>query len=86
MGIKRFAENSPGGTTAGRAAGRRRNQNASLPQNRACRQIETLPPALPAGLVGTGHHPRRHLSYEVQESLLSGSDAVALLRRASGST
>jgi len=41
--------------------------------------------ALPEGVAGTGHRPRRHLNYEVQESLLSGPDAVALLRRASGS-
>ena len=38
--------------------------------------------ALPAG---TGEHgPRRHAAYEVQETLLSGADAVELLRRASG--
>ncbi len=42
--------------------------------------------ALPEGLrSGAGHAPRRHLSYEVSESLLSGPDAVALLRRASAS-
>ena len=41
--------------------------------------------ALPEGLGGAGHRPRRHLSYEVQESLLSGADAVSLLRRASQS-
>lgn len=39
-------------------------------------------PALPEGL-GGAHAPRRHLAYEVQESLLSGTDAVDLLRRAS---
>jgi len=41
--------------------------------------------ALPEGVAGAGHRPRRHLSYEVQESLLSGDDAVSLLRRASQS-
>ena len=38
--------------------------------------------ALPASLPAHRHRP--HLGYEVQESLLSGTDAVELLRRASG--
>ena len=42
-------------------------------------------PALPADAKVAGHGPRRHLGYEVQESLLSGADAVELLRRASSS-
>jgi len=42
-------------------------------------------PALPAEATVTGHAPRRHQAYEVQESLLSGADAVDLLRRASSS-
>lgn len=41
--------------------------------------------ALPADAVRADHAMRRHLAYEVQESLLSGADAVELLRRASSS-
>jgi hypothetical protein len=41
--------------------------------------------ALPDGVGPDAHRSRRHLSYEVQEHLLDGADAVELLRRASGS-
>lgn len=39
--------------------------------------------AIPEELAGHSHGFRRHLSYEVQETLLSGPDAADLLRRAS---
>ena len=39
--------------------------------------------ALPGGVGGEGHAHRHHLDYEVHRSLLSGPDAVALLRKAS---
>ena len=42
-------------------------------------------PAMPDKLGATRHSYRPHLAYEVQENLLSGADAVTLLRRASGS-
>ena len=41
--------------------------------------------ALPEEVGGDAHAHRHHLDYEVQERLLSGSDAVALLRKASSS-
>jgi hypothetical protein len=40
--------------------------------------------ALPDAVGAPLHAARRHQGYEVQESLLSGADAVELLRRASG--
>jgi hypothetical protein len=40
-------------------------------------------PAIPGAAGATRHSYRPHLAYEVQESLLSSPDAVALLRRAS---
>ncbi|MCX7299727.1 MAG: Hint domain-containing protein [Rhodobacterales bacterium] len=42
-------------------------------------------PAIPGAPGATRHNYRPHLAYEVQESLLSSPDAVALLRRASTS-
>ncbi len=41
--------------------------------------------ALPGGVGGDNHSHRHHLDYEVQGSLLSTPDAVALLRKASQS-
>ncbi len=41
-------------------------------------------PAMPDKVGTTRHSYRPHLAYEVQENLLSGADAVTLLRRASG--
>jgi hypothetical protein len=40
--------------------------------------------AVPEGVAPGAHEQRRHQSYEVAESLLSGADAADLLRRASG--
>lgn len=40
--------------------------------------------ALPGDLAATRHSGARHLTYEVQETLLPRGDAVGLLRRASG--
>jgi hypothetical protein len=40
--------------------------------------------AVPAQVAPQAHDPRRHQAYEVTETLLSGADAVDLLRRASG--
>jgi hypothetical protein len=41
--------------------------------------------ALPASVAQARHAHRKHLGYEVAEALLSGPDAVDLLRKASGS-